>query len=62
VFDTDQQDEDETLTMGINLEDAVSHISFHGPNAEQIFVLSTSERLSVWNLQVVKHNRKIIQI
>jgi len=49
-FDCRVPDEDDALESIINVESAVSKIGFFGPNAENIFCLTGTETLDLWNL------------
>ena len=50
MFDLKIQEEDDVLVTGINLEDSISKIEFHGDKKQYISCLTHSERLSIWQL------------
>nr|CCA26672.1 conserved hypothetical protein [Albugo laibachii Nc14] len=50
-YDTRQTDEDEALESILNVESAVTTFGFFGMNYENIFCLTGSETLDLWNLE-----------
>ena len=50
-FDTRIPEEDEAIESILNVESAVTKIGFFGPQQENIFCLTGTETLDLWNLQ-----------
>ncbi|KAE9340117.1 hypothetical protein PF008_g11245 [Phytophthora fragariae] len=50
VFDCRIPDEDDALESILNVESAVTNIGFFGPQRENIFCLTGTETLDLWNL------------
>lgn len=53
-FDCRVPDEDEALESIVNVESAVTTIGFFGPRRENIFCLTGTETLDLWNLETAQ--------
>jgi len=51
VFNIAENDNDEALVGGINVDDSVSQIGFFGVDSDCLYCLSHCERLSLWTTQ-----------
>ncbi|KAF1319791.1 Wd repeat-containing protein 89, partial [Globisporangium splendens] len=54
MFDTHISDEDEAIESILNVESAVSKIGFFGPQMENIYCLTGTETLDLWNINTAE--------
>lgn len=52
-FDVQPEDEDDALLSGINIEDSINRIDFFGDNYDCVACLTTTEKLTLWNIDVL---------